>query len=108
MDLTPEAPTTLPKDFLRAGEEDSIHGLTAELIGARLVCWRAHRPLTVLDSPAAKVDSARIQDLCPFSAHTRKTNPRVDLVALGFSAVTGNRHVIRRSIEFMPQVSAER
>ncbi|KAL9121281.1 MAG: hypothetical protein Q9187_002166 [Circinaria calcarea] len=45
------------------------------------------------------------QDRCPFAAHVRKTNPRADLEDLGFP--TENRRIIRRGIQFGPEVSAE-
>ena len=45
------------------------------------------------------------QDRCPFAAHTRKTNPRNDLEQLGAS--TENRRIIRRGIQFGPEVSED-
>ena len=70
------------------------------------------------DNPAAGVDPAQnnnfrydfpddpqTQDRCPFAAHTRKTNPRADLEDLGIS--TENRRIIRRGIQFGPEVDPE-
>lgn len=49
-------------------------------------------------------DDPQTQDRCPFAAHTRKTNPRADLEKLGIS--TSNNRIIRRGIQFGPEVSA--
>ena len=66
------------------------------------------------DNPAAGTDPAQrsnftydpsSQDRCPFAAHTRKANPRADLETHGFS--TENRRIIRRGIQFGPEVTAE-
>ncbi|MGI4812136.1 MAG: hypothetical protein ACRYGG_02160 [Janthinobacterium lividum] len=43
------------------------------------------------------------QSRCPFAAHTRKTNPRADLDAFGG---TEARRIIRRAIQFGPEVTA--
>jgi deferrochelatase/peroxidase EfeB len=43
------------------------------------------------------------QDRCPFAAHTRKTNPRSDLFALG--AGTEAHRILRRGIQFGPEVT---
>lgn len=45
------------------------------------------------------------QDRCPFAAHTRKTNPRADLEDHGIP--TDPQRIIRRGIQFGPEVSAE-
>ena len=50
-------------------------------------------------------DDPQTQDRCPFAAHTRKTNPRADLEDLGFS--TENRRIIRRGVQFGPEVTLE-
>jgi deferrochelatase/peroxidase EfeB len=45
------------------------------------------------------------QKICPFAAHTRKTNPRDDLIAKGIPI--DNRRIIRRGIQFGPEVTRE-
>lgn len=50
-------------------------------------------------------DDPQTQDRCPFAAHTRKTNPRADLEDLGLS--TENRRIIRRGVQFGPEVTPE-
>nr|VWP00107.1 Putative lanosterol 14-alpha-demethylase (EC [Ganoderma boninense] len=66
------------------------------------------------DSPAAGTDPAQrdnfgydpsSQDRCPFAAHTRKVNPRADLASKNIS--TENRRIIRRGIQFGPEVTAD-
>ena len=66
------------------------------------------------DNPAAGTDPSQrsnftydpsSQDRCPFAAHTRKANPRADLETHGLS--TENRRIIRRGIQFGPEVTAE-
>ncbi|PIL30378.1 hypothetical protein GSI_07563 [Ganoderma sinense ZZ0214-1] len=104
-------------NFLKASE-DPLHGLTADLIGARLMGrWKSGAPTDLFplqDNPAAGMDPAQrsnftydpsSQDRCPFAAHTRKANPRADLESKGFS--TENRRIIRRGIQFGPEVTAE-
>jgi deferrochelatase/peroxidase EfeB len=54
------------------------------------------------------------QDRCPFAAHTRKTNPRADLedhvpplpVPPTGESATSNRRIIRRGVQFGPEVTA--
>lgn len=48
---------------------------------------------------------SQTQDRCPFAAHTRKTNPRADLEDL--PASTEKRRIIRRGIQFGPEVSVD-
>lgn len=43
------------------------------------------------------------QDRCPFAGHTRKTNPRADLPP----GATESRRIIRRGIQFGPEVTRE-
>lgn len=43
------------------------------------------------------------QTRCPFAAHTRKTNPRADLIDKGIK--TDPQRIIRRGIQFGPEVS---
>lgn len=50
------------------------------------------------------------QDICPFAAHIRKTNPRIDFESLGQTeaqalAVSQGRRILRRGIPFGPEVS---
>ncbi len=52
-------------------------------------------------------DDQQTQDRCPFAAHTRKTNPRADLEDLNPPAPTQNRRIIRRGIQFGPEVDSE-
>ena len=52
-------------------------------------------------------DDPQTQDRCPYAAHTRKTNPRADLEKLTPPAKTTNNRIIRRGIQFGPEVSAE-
>ena len=47
------------------------------------------------------------QDRCPFAGHTRKTNPRNDLEDKRIGASTENRRIIRRGIQFGPEVTHE-
>jgi deferrochelatase/peroxidase EfeB len=42
------------------------------------------------------------QDLCPYAAHTRKTNPRADLSQAGG---TTSRRILRRGIPFGPELT---
>jgi deferrochelatase/peroxidase EfeB len=57
----------------------------------------------VSDNDAFRYDPLR-QDRCPFAAHTRKTNPRSDLDAFGGTEI---RRIIRRGIQFGPEVTPE-
>ncbi|KAM5541403.1 hypothetical protein V8D89_004957 [Ganoderma adspersum] len=97
---------------------DPLHGFTADLIGARLMGrWKSGAPTDLFplqDNPAAGTDPSQrsnftydssSQDRCPFAAHTRKANPRADLESHGFP--TENRRIIRRGIQFGPEVTAE-
>ncbi|KAH9933659.1 Dyp-type peroxidase [Epithele typhae] len=94
----------------------------SELLGARLVGrWKSGAPIDVFptaDDPAAGVDPARnndfrytfpddqtTQDRCPFAAHTRKTNPRADLEDPPISVSNENRRIIRRGVQFGPEVT---
>lgn len=69
------------------------------------------------DDPALAVDPKRnndfryafpddplTQDRCPFAAHTRKTNPRADLEDHVPSISNEKRRIIRRGIQFGPEV----
>jgi deferrochelatase/peroxidase EfeB len=44
---------------------------------------------------------------CPFAAHTRKSNPRDDLEAAPKPIPVAPRRIIRRGIQFGPEVSEE-
>lgn len=67
------------------------------------------------DDPALAADTVKVNDFsydplsqerCPFAAHTRKTNPRADLVVNGVAGA-GVHRIIRRGIPFGPEVSHE-
>ncbi|KAF8151491.1 hypothetical protein B0H34DRAFT_130841 [Crassisporium funariophilum] len=90
----------------------------AELLGARLFGrWKSGAPIDIapfIDDPALGVDPERnnnfhytaernFQKICPFAAHTRKSNPRDDLESLGIS-IEKNR-IMRRGIQFGPEVT---
>ena len=45
------------------------------------------------------------QDRCPFGAHIRKTNPRADLEDLAGEGVNEPRRIMRRGIQFGPEMS---
>ncbi|KAI0648827.1 peroxidase TAP [Trametes meyenii] len=113
--------------FLKANPITST-GLTpeagSELLGARLVGrWKSGAPvdLTPLqDDPALGKDPLRnnnfrydfpedsqTTDRCPFAAHTRKTNPRADLEDLNPPAPTTARRIIRRGVQFGPEVTPD-
>ncbi|PIL28565.1 hypothetical protein GSI_08606 [Ganoderma sinense ZZ0214-1] len=110
-------------NFLKASS-DPTKGLTADLLGARLVGrWKSGAPVDVFplaDNPAAGEDVLQnnnfrydfpndfeTQDRCPFAAHTRKTNPRNDLEGPKIGVPTENRRIIRRGIPFGPEVTPE-
>jgi len=63
------------------------------------------------DDPVLALDATRNNDFrydtksqsrCPFAAHTRKTYPRSDLDAFGFS---GSHRILRRGIQYGPEVT---
>ncbi|OBZ72595.1 Dye-decolorizing peroxidase msp1 [Grifola frondosa] len=121
--LVPEFNTFLKKNPL------PLPGLTpeqgSELLGARLVGrWKSGAPIDITplkDNPAlgadplqnnnfryAFPDDPQTQDRCPFAAHTRKTNPRADLEDLPpptGPVPTESRRIIRRGIQFGPEVT---
>ena len=45
------------------------------------------------------------QDRCPFAAHTRKAYPRNDLEGPPFNLNIDNRRILRRGIQFGPEVT---
>ncbi|KAI0633402.1 hypothetical protein C8Q77DRAFT_1114768 [Trametes polyzona] len=47
------------------------------------------------------------QERCPFAAHTRKSNPRHDLLGLPLPIPTEPHRILRRGIPFGPEVSPE-
>ncbi|KIP02827.1 DyP-type peroxidase [Phlebiopsis gigantea 11061_1 CR5-6] len=88
----------------------------ADFLGARMFGrWKSGAPLDLaptVDDPALGADPQRNnlfdygdalldETKCPFSAHIRKTNPRLDLPLLSI-----NNHAIRSSIAYGPEVSA--
>ena len=52
-------------------------------------------------------DDPQTQDRCPFAAHTRKTNPRADLEDKFGADSTESRRIIRRGVQFGPEVTPE-
>lgn len=89
----------------------------AEFLGARMFGrWKSGAPLALaptVDNPTLGADPQRNnlfdyadalldETKCPFSAHIRKTNPRLDLPA----PLSTNNHAIRSSIAYGPEVSA--
>lgn len=91
-------------------------GLGSELLGARLVGrWKSGAPIDITplqDDPELGKDASRnntfqydpiSQERCPYAAHTRKTFPR-DTGDVDF---LNERRIIRRGIQFGPEVSPE-
>ncbi|TFK38402.1 hypothetical protein BDQ12DRAFT_651384 [Crucibulum laeve] len=93
----------------------------SELLGARLVGrWKSGAPIDITpfkDDPALAADSKRNNDFhftgesndqtkCPFAAHIRKTLPRDDLEVTRHTDIS-NRRIIRRGIQFGPEVTKE-
>ncbi|KAI0788098.1 Dyp-type peroxidase [Fomes fomentarius] len=124
--LVPEFNTFLKNNPIVA--PGLTHKQGSELRGARIVGrWKSGAPIDVFplqDNPAAGTDPAQnnnfryryhcpddqqTQDRCPFAAHTRKTNPRADLEDVSSSQggpfPTVNRRIIRRGIQFGPEVT---
>ncbi|KAI0833770.1 peroxidase TAP [Trametes gibbosa] len=114
-------------NFLKANPIKAT-GLTpeqgSELLGARLVGrWKSGAPVDLAptaDDPALGKDPLRnnnfryafpgdptTQERCPFAAHTRKTNPRADLEDPPIGADIQTRRIIRRGVQFGPEVTAE-
>ncbi|ETS85594.1 hypothetical protein PFICI_03619 [Pestalotiopsis fici W106-1] len=94
-----------------------------DLLGARLVGrWKSGAPVQLApgrDDPSLaapdknqnfrfNIDS---QELCPYAAHIRKTNPRGDLDSKNDDGTINNntdvRRIIRRGITFGPEVTPE-
>jgi len=90
----------------------------SDLLGARLVGrWESGAPIDLRpfeDDPTLAADAQKnnnfayaaelsTQKICPFAAHTRKTNPRDDL---GFPAVEPHR-ILRRGIQFGPELTPD-
>ncbi|KAJ8474877.1 dyp-type peroxidase [Pleurotus djamor] len=105
-----------------------LPGLTreegSELLGARLVGrWKSGAPIDITplkDDPELAKDSQRNNDFdfkgelingdqtrCPFAAHVRKTYPREDLEGPPLNANIDNRRIIRRGIQFGPEVTQQ-
>ncbi|KAI0759576.1 peroxidase TAP [Trametes elegans] len=120
--LVPEFDTFLKQNPITSTGLSQAQG--SELLGARLVGrWKSGAPVDLTpmkDDPALGADPLRnnnfrydfpddsqTQDRCPFAAHLRKTNPRADLEDPPISAPTESRRIIRRGIQFGPEVTAE-
>ncbi|PFH47223.1 hypothetical protein AMATHDRAFT_68188 [Amanita thiersii Skay4041] len=89
----------------------------SELLGARLVGrWKSGAPIDLrpfIDDAKLATDPGRnndfsyaaetnFQKICPFAAHTRKTNPRADL-----NNNVENQRILRRGIQFGPELTEE-
>ncbi|KAF5374348.1 hypothetical protein D9758_004699 [Tetrapyrgos nigripes] len=102
----------------------------SELLGARMVGrWKSGAPIDLTpnkDDPNLGNDSQRNhrnnnffytneltvtmgdQTHCPFSAHTRKTNPRADFTEHGRGGdILDSHRIARRGIQFGPEVTQE-
>ncbi|KAG6849423.1 hypothetical protein H0H93_008571 [Arthromyces matolae] len=103
-----------------------LPGLTkeegSELLGARLVGrWKSGAPIDLApfqDDPAIAADPQRInnfryqaestfQKMCPFAAHTRKTNPRADLEDFGPGISIEKNRITRRGVQFGPELTKD-
>ncbi|KDQ22873.1 DyP-type peroxidase [Pleurotus ostreatus PC15] len=96
----------------------------SELLGARIVGrWKSGAPIEITplkDDPKLAADAQRNnkfdfgdslvrgdQTKCPFAAHIRKTYPRNDLEGPPLKADIDNRRIIRRGIQFGPEVTSQ-
>lgn len=52
-------------------------------------------------------DDVHTQDRCPFAAHVRKTNPRLDLEGLTPPISNERRRILRRGIPFGPELDPQ-
>lgn len=120
--LVPEFDAFLNTSTLSVPKPQSADDPTAaDLLGARLVGrWKSGAPVDSTphrDNPALAAFEHNQdftydplnQQRCPFAAHTRKTNPRADLEdkRLGNLGGTEVRRIIRRGIQFGPEVTSE-
>lgn len=118
-------PPNAPKDFLGArlvGRWKSGKILSRKPNSQTLLMSSTGAPIQsapLQDNPALGTDpiqknhfvfDPQSQDVCPFAAHIRKTNPRTDFEILAPTpeaalAISERRRVIRRGIPFGPEVS---
>lgn len=92
-------------------------GTDADLLGARMMGrWKSGAPATLTplqDDPAFGADATKnndfdfsgdqVQRKCPYGAHIRKMNPRVDLT--GKQADISPRRILRAGIPFGPELT---
>ena len=92
-------------------------GMDADLLGARMMGrWKSGAPTTLTpleDDPALGADASKNNDFdlsadrdqrkCPYGAHIRKLNPRVDID--GKQSTVNPRRIIRAGIPFGPDPS---
>ncbi|THV05908.1 peroxidase TAP [Dendrothele bispora CBS 962.96] len=113
----------LVPEFNQFLKQNPING-DSELLGARMVGrWKSGAPIDVTptqDNPDIGKDPQRNnnffysgelakgdQTRCPYSAHTRKTNPRADFTEHGLADQLNQRRIMRRGIQFGPEVTTE-
>ncbi|KAK7442538.1 dye-decolorizing heme-containing peroxidase [Stygiomarasmius scandens] len=113
----------LVPEFDQFLKENPING-DSELLGARIVGrWKSGAPIDLTpqkDDPALGKDSQKNnnffyageltkgdQSRCPYSAHTRKTNPRADFTEHGLTDALEQHRIMRRGIQFGPEVTPE-
>ncbi|THV05906.1 Dyp-type peroxidase [Dendrothele bispora CBS 962.96] len=113
----------LVPEFNQFLKENPIKG-DSELLGARMVGrWKSGAPIDLTpthDNPELGKDPKRNnnffysgelkkgdQTRCPYSAHTRKTNPRADFTEHDREDALNERRIMRRGIQFGPEVTEE-
>ncbi|KAF2451251.1 Dyp-type peroxidase [Karstenula rhodostoma CBS 690.94] len=95
----------------------------ADILGARMMGrWKSGAPLRItpfVDNPVLAADPQRnnkfkfnpkSQEMCPFSAHVRKMNPRKDLDQFATASIpdpVAPHMILRRGIPFGPEVTTE-
>nr|WAW38298.1 DyP-type peroxidase [Mycena epipterygia] len=80
----------------------------SDLLGARMIGrWKSGAPVflaPLVDDPVLGSDPTRNNNFtCPFSAHIRKTRPRLDLG----SEAASTHHIVRGGIPYGPEVTAD-